>query len=127
MQCLRCQHENLTGSNYCLGCRARFGISCGSCGTELPAGSRFCNKCSTPVALESTDQFRFGFPESYTPRHLAEKILTSKAALESERKRVSALTGASAQRTRLSAAAARGLPRFVGPDPDHLVFQKAAA
>src|SRR4249920_1315430 len=24
-------------------------VSCGSCGTELPPGSRFCNKCGTPV------------------------------------------------------------------------------
>ena len=29
---------------------------------------------------------RFRSPESYTPKHLAEKILTSKAALEGERK-----------------------------------------
>jgi hypothetical protein len=31
------------------------------------------------------------FPESYTPKHLAEKILTSKAALEGERKQVAVL------------------------------------
>src|SRR5207253_6789704 len=30
-------------------------------------------------------------PESYTPKHLAEKILTSKAALEGERKQVTVL------------------------------------
>ena len=30
-------------------------------------------------------------PESYTPRHLAEKILTSRAALEGERKQVTVL------------------------------------
>jgi class 3 adenylate cyclase/tetratricopeptide (TPR) repeat protein len=34
---------------------------------------------------------KFGPPESYTPRHLAEKILTSKAALEGERKQVTVL------------------------------------
>jgi len=34
---------------------------------------------------------RFGPPESYTPKHLAEKILTSKAALEGERKQVTVL------------------------------------
>jgi predicted ATPase/class 3 adenylate cyclase len=31
---------------------------------------------------------RFGSPETYTPRHLAERILTSKTAVESERKQV---------------------------------------
>jgi class 3 adenylate cyclase/tetratricopeptide (TPR) repeat protein len=34
---------------------------------------------------------RFGSPDSYTPKHLAEKILTSKAALEGERKQVTVL------------------------------------
>ena len=34
---------------------------------------------------------RFSSPESHTPKHLAEKILTSKAALEGERKQVSVL------------------------------------
>jgi class 3 adenylate cyclase len=34
---------------------------------------------------------RFGAPDTYTPSHLAEKILTSKAALEGERKHVTIL------------------------------------
>jgi class 3 adenylate cyclase len=34
---------------------------------------------------------RFVSPESYTPKHLAEKILTSKSALEGERKQVTVL------------------------------------
>ena len=91
MRCPRCQHENPTGSNFCLGCGVRFGSSCSSCGNELPPGSRFCNKCGTPVALESPGQSRFSSPESYTPKHLAEKILTSKAALEGERKQITVL------------------------------------
>jgi class 3 adenylate cyclase/tetratricopeptide (TPR) repeat protein len=91
MKCPRCQHENPAGSNFCLGCGERFSISCGSCGNELPAGSQFCNKCGAPIALESTGQSRFSSPESYTPKHLAEKILTSKAALEGERKLVTVL------------------------------------
>ena len=33
----------------------------------------------------------FAAPESYTPKHLAEKILTSKSALEGERKQVTVL------------------------------------
>src|SRR5215510_6570614 len=91
MRCPRCQHESPPASNFCLGCGARFGSSCSSCGHELPAGSRFCNKCGTPVALASRGQSRFSSPESYTPQHLAEKILTSKAALEGERKQVTVL------------------------------------
>src|SRR5256885_9666488 len=34
---------------------------------------------------------RFASPESYTPTHLAERILTSKSAMEGERKQVTVL------------------------------------
>ena len=30
------------------------GLACGSCGTELPPDSRFCNKCGSPVAEPGT-------------------------------------------------------------------------
>src|SRR5215468_9565116 len=91
MKCPRCQHENPTGSSFCLECGARLGLTCASCGTDLPAGSKFCNKCGTAVSSPSTGQPRFASPESYTPKHLAEKILTSKSALEGERKQVTVL------------------------------------
>jgi hypothetical protein len=68
------------------------GATCGACGTDLPTGSRFCNKCGTPVSgVEPAGQTRFASPETYTPKHLAERILTSKAALEGERKQVTVL------------------------------------
>jgi predicted amidophosphoribosyltransferase len=84
MKCHRCQHENPPQSNYCLGCGARLAVACASCGADLPAESKFCNRCGAPVRAEEL-QSRFKSPESYTPKHLAEKILTSKAALEGER------------------------------------------
>jgi len=88
MQCPRCQHENRPGSKFCLECGASLGLVCTSCGTGLPAGSRFCDKCGTAVKGEPTTQARFTSPETYTPKHLAEKILTSRSALEGERKQV---------------------------------------
>src|SRR5262245_62166570 len=91
MTCSRCQHENPPGSNFCLGCGTRLSTACSACGTDLPPGARFCNKCGTPVSSESAEQPRFRAPESYTPKHLAERILTSKAALEGERKQVTVL------------------------------------
>src|SRR5262249_22858559 len=48
----------------------------------------FCPECAHPT---SAGQPRFTSPETYTPKHLAEKILTSKAALEGERKQVTVL------------------------------------
>ncbi len=91
MQCPRCQHENRPGSKFCLECGASLGLVCTSCGNGLPTGSRFCDKCGTPVKGEPTSQARFTSPETYTPKHLAEKILTSRSALEGERKQVTVL------------------------------------
>src|SRR6266850_1103661 len=50
---------------------------CPSCGQPVGTGKKFCRACGTP--------------QSYTPRHLAEKILASKGALEGERKQVTVL------------------------------------
>ncbi len=88
MECARCQHNNPTDSNFCLACGVRLGSTCASCHNELPAGSRFCNECGAPVTVAMS---RSAAPDTYTPKHLAERILTSKAALEGERKQVTVL------------------------------------
>jgi class 3 adenylate cyclase len=59
------------------------------CHAEITPGKKFCGSCGAPVAGQPTS--RFAAPEAYTPRHLAEKILTSKSALEGERKQVTVL------------------------------------
>ena len=64
---------------------------CANCGTQLPASAKFCLECAHPVSGATVGQPRFASPESYTPKHLAERILTSKAALEGERKQVTVL------------------------------------
>jgi class 3 adenylate cyclase len=91
MHCPRCQHENPPESNFCLECGTRLGVRCASCGSELPPGSRFCNKCGHAVGAQPESEQRFASPEAYTPKYLAEKILTSKAAIEGERKQVTVL------------------------------------
>jgi len=91
MKCLRCQHENPPQSRFCFECGARLAPACSSCGAELPAGVQFCNQCGQATAGQASANPRVMSPESYTPKHLAEKILTSKAALEGERKQVTVL------------------------------------
>ncbi len=91
MQCPRCQHENPLQAKFCLECGTRLAVKCMQCGTELPAGAKFCLECAHPVAGPPSVELRFASPESYTPRHLAERILTSKSALEGERKLVTVL------------------------------------
>jgi len=91
MTCPRCQQENPTHARFCLGCGARLTLACGSCGAELPGGARFCLQCGQAVAAGTAAPVRSPAPEIYTPKHLAEKILTSKSALEGERKQVTVL------------------------------------
>ena len=92
-RCPQCGHENPGDAKFCLECGRRLALSCVACGTELPAGSKFCKECGQAVgAISPLPAARVGAPpESYTPKHLAEKILTSRAALEGERKQVTVL------------------------------------
>src|SRR5437867_2096073 len=88
MQCPRCQHENLPSMKFCGECGARLAAVCSACGAPNAPTQKFCGECG--AALTSGGP-KFASPESYTPKHLAEKILTSKAALEGERKQVTVL------------------------------------
>ena len=93
MKCLRCQQENPADAVFCQECGTRMEAACHGCGTANQLGAKFCKKCGEPVAMTppAAAAAKFPSPESYTPKHLAEKILTSKRALEGERKQVTVL------------------------------------
>jgi predicted ATPase/class 3 adenylate cyclase len=91
MRCTRCQQENPPQAKFCLECGTAFALRCATCGTELPAGAKFCLECGQSVSAQRAIATRFSSPGTYTPKHLAEKILTSKSALEGERKQVTVL------------------------------------
>src|SRR5262249_35463896 len=75
-------------ANFCLRCGARLDQRCASGGAVLPPGSRFCPGCALALGAAAAAPARSSSPESYTPKHLTEKILTSSTALEDERKQV---------------------------------------
>src|SRR6059036_3003622 len=89
MQCTTCRHESPADSRFCLECGTPLPVRCPRCDAELPTGSKFCNRCGTHIAAAGPGAERD--PRAYTPQHLAEKILTSRAALEGERKHVTVL------------------------------------
>ena len=91
MKCPRCQQENPLQAKFCLECGTPLALKCTACGTELPAAAKFCPGCAHPVVGPTPVRPRFNSPEVYTPKHLAEKILTSKSVLEGERKQVTVL------------------------------------
>ena len=108
MQCPRCQHENPPQAKFCLECGGRLARQCGQCGTELPA------ILLTPETLALAK----GFVQVMSCGSVPVKGLT--ASIE-----ISELTGASPVRSRLHAAASRGLTRLVGRDAEIELLRQA--
>src|SRR5438309_202630 len=92
MVCPRCHAENREGRRFCGECGLSFASACPSCGFLNEGGEKFCGGCGRALTATARPvEPRFGSPQTYTPKHLAEKILTSKTALEGERKQVTVL------------------------------------
>ena len=97
--CPRCRRDNPARAKFCLECGQRLALACAGCGAEVPDGAKFCMECGRPVAatgaVPAAGPAAVGVeprtPAAYTPRHLAEKILTSRGTLEGERKPVTVL------------------------------------
>jgi class 3 adenylate cyclase/tetratricopeptide (TPR) repeat protein len=91
MKCSRCQHANTAAAKFCENCGTPLARNCANCGAALSASANFCPECGQRATAPSSLAGRFASPESYTPKHLAERILNSKVALEGERKQVTVL------------------------------------
>jgi hypothetical protein len=92
MRCTACGFENVADASFCGECAAPLTstVSCPACGRANPPKQKFCNGCGQAL-IRSADRAASADPRSYTPKHLVEKILTSRAALEGERKQVTVL------------------------------------
>ena len=92
MRCPSCGHDNPQDAGFCGQCAASLAkpVTCPSCGRESPQAQRFCNGCGKPLA-DTAKHAAAPDPRAYTPKHLAEKILNSRSALEGERKQVTVL------------------------------------
>jgi hypothetical protein len=77
--------------------------ACANCGSQLSPTAKFCPECAQPTGLvrDAQASARFASPQGYTPKHLAEKILTSKTAL---RRRAQASDGAFCRCKRINGA-----------------------
>ena len=66
-------------------------LICTACGASLKPDSRFCHACGARLPELAQPSTRYATPLSYTPAYLAQRILTSRSALEGEHKRVTVL------------------------------------
>ena len=74
---------------FCNGCGHKLELACPECGKVNPSGSRFCNGCGHDLRKPAdTPPIDLNRPQSYTPKHLADKILTTRSSIEGERKLV---------------------------------------
>jgi predicted ATPase/class 3 adenylate cyclase/ribosomal protein L40E len=95
VNCLQCQAQNPDDAVFCESCGSRLEAVCRNCGATNRLGARFCKKCghglleAAPASLLT--EAKFASVETYTPKHLAEKILNSKSFLEGELKQVTVL------------------------------------
>ena len=103
MNCPSCHAECPDTAAFCGECGARLSATCSACGTTNPPTNKFCQGCgarlstvpATPTAAPPTPSpalaEKFASPQVYTPKHLAAKILTSKGAVQGERKVVTVM------------------------------------
>jgi hypothetical protein len=97
VHCPTCQRENPKEARFCNGCGRPLDRACAACGHANPSDASFCSACGAglepadapepapePAASERD-------PRAYTPKHLAQRILQTRAALEGERKHVTVL------------------------------------
>ena len=89
MSCPQCGHSNPATAKFCSDCGAALESACPACGQANALASRFCNQCG--AALQRAGAPPRAAPHARIPQHLAARILTSREALEGERKQVTVL------------------------------------
>jgi class 3 adenylate cyclase/tetratricopeptide (TPR) repeat protein len=103
MKCPKCQTDNPENKKFCRKCGAKLTVICPQCHSEIFPDDSFCGDCGhdlrKPKEAASID---YAEPQSYTPKFLADKILTTRSSIEGERKLVTVLFADVANYTAIS-------------------------
>ena len=92
MKCPKCHTENREMRKFCAKCGEKLLILCPQCATENLPDEQFCGECGHDLRKpKDTKPVDYDRPHSYTPKHLAEKILSTRSSIEGERKLVTIL------------------------------------
>jgi len=103
MKCTACQFDNRQEAKFCKQCGRNLEAKCPSCGFDCPSDSHYCDECGHRISkLKKPALINYSQPRSYTPKYLADKILTSRNSIEGERKFVTVLFADVADYTSIS-------------------------
>lgn len=92
MKCPKCQTENPDTRKFCRECGIKLNLICTQCSAENLPNDKFCGECGVNLkASEEVSAIDYSKPQSYTPKFLADKILTTRSTIEGERKLVTVL------------------------------------
>jgi hypothetical protein len=92
MICQRCQSENPPNATFCDTCGARLETACPNCGEPNRRTAKFCRNCGQAINQTATSTptqttTETPAPETYVPKHLAEKILARGTPLKANESR----------------------------------------
>jgi class 3 adenylate cyclase/tetratricopeptide (TPR) repeat protein len=103
MKCAKCGSHNREGVKFCEECGAKLELECPTCKAKIPIGKKFCGECGHKLTEpQKTPSIDYSEPQSYTPKFLADKILTNRFVMEGERKVVTVIFADVANYTVLS-------------------------
>jgi class 3 adenylate cyclase/tetratricopeptide (TPR) repeat protein len=103
MKCPKCQTDNKEGAKFCIECGHKLELKCPRCSHPLPPVAKFCEMCGHPIPkVEEVPLIDYSKPHSYTPKFLADKILSNRRLIEGERKLVTVLFADVANYTAMS-------------------------
>ena len=103
MKCPKCQFENPETRKFCRECGVKLSLICPQCSAENLPDDKFCGECGLNFKEpEDVSAIDYSKPQSYTPKFLADKILTTRSSIEGERKLVTVLFADVANYTSIS-------------------------
>jgi hypothetical protein len=103
MKCSQCGFENKPNKKFCIKCGSKLIVKCPQCDSEIEARDDFCGECGHDLrGPKKPSAIDYSQPQSYTPKFLADKILTTRSSIEGERKLVTVLFADVANYTSMS-------------------------
>jgi class 3 adenylate cyclase/tetratricopeptide (TPR) repeat protein/energy-coupling factor transporter ATP-binding protein EcfA2 len=102
MKCPKCQTENPETKKFCRKCGSNLSRICPQCGSECLLEDEFCGECSHALGEKTAASIDYTQPQTYTPKSIADKILTARTSIEGERKLVTVLFADVANYTSIS-------------------------